>query len=175
MKAQWVILLEVSVGHVDGGQKWISMSVIARQFRFEDVKINKTFLVPAISWLLLQMVLIYWFLTFQFWQSSESFSQFCRWIFYTLQPYSTNVGSISLLYRYLHGICSDQLYSVAPQVQPFAARTNHVPSRESNHPRFPSVPNVGRKSCSTFYQELSLSGTDAIVNTSLKTTPSTEV
>lgn len=68
-----MILLEANVGHFDGEQKWISMSIIAKQFHFEDVKINKTFLTSASDSLLIQMVLIYSFFTFQVQKLFHSF------------------------------------------------------------------------------------------------------
>ena len=68
-------------------------------------------------------------------------------LFSSLQPLSQrrDVASLSLLYRYFHGKCSNELHSLVPPRQTFRARTRLATSVESNHPHPLRIPNLRRK------------------------------
>ena len=63
-------------------------------------------------------------------------------LFSSLEPLShrRDVASLSLLYRYFHGKCSDALHSLT-----FTARTRLATSTVANHPHFLRLPNIRRK------------------------------
>lgn len=52
------------------------------------------------------------------------------------------VQSLLLLLLYQHGKCSDEIYSFAPPVQTFTAKSQHATSTELKHVHFLSVPKV---------------------------------
>ncbi len=57
-------------------------------------------------------------------------------LFSTLAPLSLrrDVASLSLLYRYFHGRCSNELHSLVPPLQTFRVRTRLAAFTQSNHP-----------------------------------------
>ena len=57
-------------------------------------------------------------------------------LFSTLPPLSLrrDVASLSLLYRYFHGRCSNELHSLVPPLQTFRVRTRLAAFTQSNHP-----------------------------------------
>lgn len=57
-------------------------------------------------------------------------------LFSTLQPpcHRWDVTSLSLLYRYFHGECSDELQSLILPVQTFTAKSRHATPILANHP-----------------------------------------
>lgn len=63
-------------------------------------------------------------------------------LFCTLQPFSHRRGveSLSLLYRYFNGKCSDEMRSLDPPVLNFTARTRHATHIAENHPQSPHIP-----------------------------------
>ena len=65
-------------------------------------------------------------------------------LFSKLEPLShrRNVASLSLLYRYYYGKCSEELHSLVPVLYKFPRRTRFS---EINHPHYLSVPIVSRK------------------------------
>lgn len=61
-------------------------------------------------------------------------------------PRKRNVTSLSLLYRYLHGKCPDELHSF---IQTFSVWKRHVTSMDLNHPHSLRIPFVNRNSTHT--------------------------
>ena len=53
-------------------------------------------------------------------------------------------ANLALFYCYYHGLCSEELHSIAPLLKTFGRTTRSSSSIQMNHPHFILVPRVNR-------------------------------